>query len=62
MNSNYNLPTDIKFCTECVISNQRPITLIETKHSNNEKKETTHFDENGICDACKWARIKKNRN
>ncbi len=59
MNSKYNLPTDIKFCTECVISNQRPITLIETKHSNNEKKETTHFDENGICDACKWARIKK---
>ncbi len=60
MKSNYGLPSEVKFCTECVISNQRPITLVETKHSNKEKKETTNFDKNGICDACNWSRIKKN--
>ena len=60
MNSIYNLPSKVIYCSECVISNQRPITLVETKHSNKEKKNTTFFDENGVCDACNWSKIKKN--
>ncbi len=59
MASNYSLPEEVKFCSLCVISNQKPITLVETKHSNNEKKKTTFFDKDGICDACKWSKIKK---
>ena len=55
----FGLPGEVKFCKECVISNQRPITLVETKHIKDAKKETTFFDENGICDPCKWAKIKK---
>lgn len=36
----YNLPTEIKFCKKCTISNQRPrITL----------------DENGVCSACNYS-------
>ena len=54
------LTSKVIYCSECVISNQRPITLVETKHSNKEKKNTTFFDENGVCDACKWSKIKKN--
>ena len=38
MKSNFGLPEDVKFCNECVISNQRPVTLVETKHSIKEKK------------------------
>ena len=59
MKSNFGLPIEVKFCKKCVISNQRPITLVETKHSNKEIKKTTNFDENGICDACNWSKIKK---
>ncbi len=59
MKSNFGLPLEVRFCKKCVISNQRPITLVETKHSNKEIKKTTNFDENGICDACNWSKIKK---
>ncbi len=60
MKSNFGLPLEVKFCKKCVISNQRPVTLVETKHSNKEIKKSTNFDENGICDACNWSEIKKN--
>ena len=46
MKSNFGLPLEVKFCKRCVISNQRPVTLVETKHSNKEKKKSTNFDEN----------------
>ena len=50
---------DVKFCTKCVISNLRPTTTVESKHVRNEVKPTTHFDESGVCDACRWAEIKE---
>lgn len=34
------LPTEVVFCRNCVVSNQRP---------------RTRFDQNGICSACGWA-------
>lgn len=58
MKAKYGLPTKVFFCTKCVISNQRPITALETKHGKNHKKKTTAFDENGVCDACNWAEYK----
>tara|TARA_Y100000992_G_C21273861_1_gene498675 strand:+ start:221 stop:1423 length:1203 start_codon:yes stop_codon:yes gene_type:complete len=60
MKSNFGLPLEVKFCKKCVISNQRPVTLVETKHSNKEIKKSTNFDENEVCDACNWSEIKKN--
>ncbi len=47
----YGLPEDIDFCAKCVISNQRPNSAVETKHTINTKKDTIKFNE-GICDAC----------
>jgi len=42
----YNLPSEVKFCKKCTISNQRPrITL----------------DENGVCSACNFAEYKKTK-
>jgi N-acetyl sugar amidotransferase len=58
----YGLPQEVKFCTKCVMSNQRPASTVEFKHTVDSKKTTMQFDENGICDACRTAEIKDNIN
>lgn len=40
----YNLPTEIKFCKKCTISNQRP---------------RIQFDADGVCSACNFADFKR---
>ncbi len=55
----YGLPLEVKFCTRCVISNQRPSSTVEFKNSGKEAKTTIHFGEDGICDACRFAEKKK---
>lgn len=40
------LPKEIKFCKNCVVSNQRP---------------RIHFDGEGVCGACRYAEIKNNK-
>ncbi|MGO9571947.1 MAG: N-acetyl sugar amidotransferase [Desulfomonilaceae bacterium] len=42
--STYGLPTRVKYCTKCVISNQRPRIT---------------FDESGVCSACRYAERKQ---
>jgi len=49
----YGLPKEVKFCRKCVMSNQRPVSEVEFKHTINTKKKTMAFDEEGICDACR---------
>lgn len=49
----YGLPRVVKFCKRCVMSNQRPVSEVEFKHSINTKKRTMAFDEKEICDACR---------
>jgi N-acetyl sugar amidotransferase len=49
----YGLPKEVKYCKMCVMSNQRPASAIEFKHTKDSKKTTLHFDEEGICDACR---------
>ena len=51
----YGLPSEILFCKKCVISNQRPNSSQEFSHTSASLKKTIHFDENGVCDACKLA-------
>ncbi|MDB4638777.1 N-acetyl sugar amidotransferase [bacterium] len=41
----YNLPSQIKFCKKCTISNQRPRIT---------------FDEEGVCSACRYQEYKRN--
>ena len=41
----YKLPSKVKFCKKCTVSNQRPRIT---------------FDENGICSACNYAVYKRN--
>lgn len=58
LNTKYGLPSDVTFCSKCVISNQRPNSAIEFKHVADSKKSTIHFDERGICDACNFSELK----
>jgi len=55
----YGLPQEVKFCRKCVMSNQRPASTIEFKHTKNSKKTTLNFDEDGVCDACRNAEVKE---
>lgn len=55
----YGLPAEVKFCKRCVMSNQRPTSAVEFKHTKESKKTTLHFDEEGVCDACRNADTKE---
>jgi N-acetyl sugar amidotransferase len=55
----YGLPEKVLFCRRCVMSNQRPISAIEFKHTIDSNKATLHFSEDGICDACHYAEHKE---
>ena len=50
----FGLPEQVIFCKRCVISNQRPNSTVEFKNVKDEEKSTINFDENGICDACRY--------
>lgn len=55
----YGLPKEVKFCSKCVMSNQRPASAVEFKHTINSKKTTLNFDAEGVCDACRTAEHKE---
>ncbi len=55
----YGLPEKVLFCKRCVMSNQRPISTVEFKHTIKSKKTTIHFDKECICDACRYAEQKE---
>ena len=50
----FGLPEQVVFCKRCVISNQRPNSTVEFKNVKDEEKATINFDENEICDACRY--------
>ena len=54
----YGLPSDVRFCRRCVISNQRPNSTIEFKNTSGERKATIEFDAEGVCAACRYAEMK----
>lgn len=54
----YGLPLEVKFCKKCVISNQRPSSTVEFKHTKDEKKKTISFGKDDVCDACRFCEYK----
>ena len=56
----YGLPQEVTFCTKCIMSNQRPTSAVEIKHTKDSKKSTMNFNEKGVCDACRTSEIKDN--
>ena len=53
-NSTKGLPNSVVFCKRCVISNQRPSSVVEFKSLKDDIKPIIQFDDNGICSACKF--------
>lgn len=58
----YGLPAEVKYCKRCVISNQRPSSVVEFKNQADDRKSTIEFDEEGVCSACRFAEIKERIN
>jgi len=56
----YNLPVKIKFCKECVISNQRPSSIPEFKHTRNRDGANYIQFVDGKCEGCLQAKVKVN--
>ncbi len=54
----YGLPQEVRFCQRCVMSNQRPSSYPEFKHRPDRRVTTLHIDEDGVCDACRYAERK----
>lgn len=48
----YGLPQHVTFCKKCILSNQRPNSEVEFRHTINTKKATLHISDAGICDPC----------
>jgi len=55
----YGLPEEVKFCKRCVVSNQRPGSVVEFKNKPGDRKPTIEFNQDGICSACQYAEIKE---
>jgi len=58
LEAKFGLPEEVIFCKSCVMSNQRPSSSIEFQHTRNRVHKPIHFDESGICDACRFAEVK----
>lgn len=56
----YGLPEEVVFCKRCVMSNQRPASMPEFKHTPERfGAQYMHIDDEGICDACRQAEVKE---
>ena len=51
----FGLPRDVVFCQRCVISNQRPSSYPEFKHTRDRITPTMNINGAGVCDACRYA-------
>lgn len=58
----YGLPPEVKFCKNCVMSNQKPNSCREFEHTIKSIKHSMHISEDGECDACKANRMKRDGN
>ena len=58
LEAKYGLPAQVRFCGQCVISNQRPNSAVEFAHTRESRKSTINFDAGGVCDACRLAEQK----
>ena len=59
LEAKYGLPAKVVFCRRCVMSNQRPASAVEFKHTIGSKKVTLNVGADGVCDACKHAEGKE---
>ncbi len=58
----YGLPSEVVYCSHCVMSNQRPSSYPEFKHTKDRFTPTLNIDNDGVCDACRYAEKKEDIN
>lgn len=56
MTTKYGTPEDVVFCKRCVMSNQRPSSVVEWQ-SDGTRKPSLAFNADGICAACEYQAI-----
>lgn len=49
----YGLPKEVRFCRICNITNQRPNSTDEYRHTRRTRHKTIPFDRDGVCFACR---------
>jgi N-acetyl sugar amidotransferase len=59
LEAKFGLPEEVIYCKRCVLPNQRPSSSTEFQHTRNRSHRTLHIDEEGVCDACRFAEIKE---
>jgi N-acetyl sugar amidotransferase len=57
----FGLPSEVVFCKLCVMSNQRPSSYPEFKHTRNRITPTMKIGEDGVCDACRYNEWKRSQ-
>ncbi len=55
----YGLPRKVMFCATCNMSNQQPMSSNEYSHNSASTKTTLSFDEEGVCHACRFNKLKE---
>ena len=55
----YGLPEDVVFCTKCVMSNQRPQSVVEFQNYSNQKSGLKIDHNSSVCDSCNYNETKK---
>jgi N-acetyl sugar amidotransferase len=58
LEAKYGLPGEVVFCRRCVMSNQRPSSYPEFRHTIDRRTPTLKIDADGVCDACRYAERK----
>ena len=53
--SRFGTPTEVEYCKRCVISNQRPSSVVEFKSKPTDQKETIIFSDEGVCQPCEYS-------
>jgi len=62
LEAKYGLPANVTYCRSCVMPNQRPTSSIEFAHTPQKNHRTLNIDEDGVCDACRFAVVKEQIN
>ena len=57
-NTDNKSSAQVLFCKNCVMSNQRPGSTVEFKSNIKDKKNLIMFNDNGVCSACEYKKIK----
>ena len=57
----YGLPSKVIHCKSCVLNNQKPFSVNESKSKKGKGKKGLLIEDDGICAACKYS-LKKNKN